>query len=317
MTTYVVTGGAGFIGSHIAAHLLQDGHEVRVLDNLLTGREENLRYLQSLGGALQIHRASITDFESLHPVFDGAEVVFHQAALPSVPRSVTNPLETHEHCVTGTLHVLKAAQERGVRRVVYAASSSAYGDVDVQYKTETLAPDPISPYGVAKLAGEYYCKVFHTVYGLETVALRYFNVFGARQDPNSQYAAVIPKFITRMLRGEAPVIYGTGEQSRDFTYIDNVVHGNVLASIAPRASGEVMNLATGGRVSLLELVEKLNAILGTQIAAEHTDPRPGDILHSQADISKAIDLLDFAPIVDFDEGLRRAVAFYRTQDDAQ
>jgi UDP-glucose 4-epimerase len=317
MTTYVVTGGAGFIGSHIAAHLLQDGHEVRVLDNLLTGREANLRYLQGLGGALQIHRASITDFESLHPVFDGAEVVFHQAALPSVPRSVSDPLETHKHCATGTLHVLKAAQETGVRRVVYAASSSAYGDVDVQYKTETLAPDPISPYGVAKLAGEYYCKVFHTVYGLETVALRYFNVFGARQDPNSQYAAVIPKFITRMLRGEAPIIYGTGEQSRDFTYIDNVVHGNVLASRAPRASGEVMNLATGGRVSLLDLVAKLNAILGTQIAAEHADPRSGDILHSQADINKAIDLLDFAPIVDFDEGLRRAVAFYRAQADAQ
>lgn len=310
MTTYVVTGGAGFIGSHIAERLLKDGHEVRVVDNLLTGRASNLEYLQSLDADLHIHNVSITDYDDLLPIFDGAEVIFHQAALPSVPRSVEEPLLTHAHCVTGTLHVLEAARNSGVRRVVYAASSSAYGDAKEDKKIETLSPDPISPYGVAKLAGEYYMKVYHTVYGLETVALRYFNVFGARQDPTSQYAAVIPKFITLMAEDKSPIIYGTGEQSRDFTYIDNVVHGNLLAADAPDASGQVMNLATGGNVNLMELVEKLNAVMGTDIAPQHDAPRPGDIMHSSANIDKATELLDFAPIVSFEEGLRRTVAFY-------
>lgn len=312
MTTYVVTGGAGFIGSHIAARLLQDGHTVRVIDNLLTGKQTNLDYLKTLDADLQIHTADITEFETLHPIFEGAEVVFHQAALPSVPLSIDNPIATHQNCVTGTLHVLKAAHETGVRRVVYAASSSAYGDVyDLPQKIETLSPNPISPYGVAKLAGEYYCRVFPICYGLETVALRYFNVFGARQDPNSQYAAVIPKFITRMLEDKAPIIYGTGEQSRDFTYIDNVVHGNLLAAHAPDASGEVMNLAMGGNVNLLELVDALNTALGTNIEPDHAPPRTGDIMHSSADINKAIDLLDYAPIVSFEEGLERTIAWYR------
>lgn len=310
MTTYVVTGGAGFIGSHIAARLLQDGHTVHVVDNLLTGNQSNLDYLQSLDADLHIHAVSITDYDDLLPIFDGVEVIFHQAALPSVPRSVAEPLLTHAHCVTGTLHVLEAARNSGVRRVVYAASSSAYGEAEADKKVETLSPDPISPYGVAKLAGEFYAKVYHTVYGLETVALRYFNVFGARQDPTSQYAAVIPKFITRIAEGKAPIIYGTGEQSRDFTYIDNVVHGNLLAATAPDASGEVMNLATGGNVNLLDLVDKLNDVMGTNIPAEHADPRPGDIMHSSADISKATELLDFTPIVSFEEGLRRTVEFY-------
>lgn len=308
---YVVTGGAGFIGSHIAERLLKDGHTVRVVDNLLTGKEAHLEYLRGLNAALEYYPVSITDYETLPPIFAGADVIFHQAALPSVPRSVANPLETHAHCVTGTLHVLNAARESGVRRVVYAASSSAYGDVEGEYKVETMPPNPISPYGAAKLAAEYYCQVFYRVYGLETVCLRYFNVFGARQDPASQYAAVIPKFITTMLAGKAPLIYGDGTQSRDFTYIDNVIHGNLLAAEAPDARGEVMNLATGGRVSLLELVEKINAILGTDIAPEHTEPRSGDILHSRAGIDKARDLLDFSPIVDFDEGLRRTVVWYQ------
>lgn len=308
---YIVTGGAGFIGSHIAARLLQEGHSVRVVDNLLTGKPEHLEYLKHLNADLTIHETSITEFESLHPIFEGAEVIFHQAALPSVPLSVEKPLETHHHCVTGTLHVLKAAQETGVRRVVYAASSSAYGDQEGEFKVETMAPEPISPYGVAKLAGEYYAQAFYHVYGLETVALRYFNVFGARQDPNSMYAAVIPKFITRMLEGQQPIIFGDGHQSRDFTYIDNVVHGNLLAAQAPDAVGEVMNLATGGRISLLELVDKLNAILGTNIDPIHEEPRPGDIMHSQADVNKAAELLDFAPIVSFDEGLRRTVEWYQ------
>lgn len=313
MTSYVITGGAGFIGSHIAAHLLQAGHEVRIVDNLLTGNPANLDYLRSLNGNLTIHPVSITDLAALYPIFKGAEVVFHQAALPSVPRSIANPLETHENCVTGTLYVLKAAQESGVRRVVYAASSSAYGDNDVEYKIETLSPAPISPYGVAKLAGEMYCQVFYKVYGLETVCLRYFNVFGARQDPTSEYSAVIPKFITRMLRGESPVIYGDGQQSRDFTYIDNVIHGNLLAATSPDACGEVMNLATGGNISLLDLVEQLNAILGTSIAPIHAPARTGDILHSQADIQKAAELLDFTPIISFNEGLRRTVEWYKEQ----
>jgi UDP-glucose 4-epimerase len=309
--TYVVTGGAGFIGSHIAARLVQDGQTVRVVDNLLTGKQENLDYLRALNGDLTIHSVSITEFETLHPVFQGAEVVFHQAALPSVPLSVEKPLETHAHCVTGTLHVLKAAQETGVRRVVYAASSSAYGDQEGEFKLETMAPDPISPYGAAKLAAEYYCKVFNTCYDLETVALRYFNVFGARQDPNSQYAAVIPKFITLMAEGKRPIIYGNGEQSRDFTYIDNVVHGNLLASEAPDAVGEVMNLATGGQVSLNELLAMLNNIMGMNVEAIYEPARAGDILHSRADIHKAQELLDFAPIVTFEEGLRRTVEWYQ------
>lgn len=312
--TYVVTGGAGFIGSHIAARLLQDGNAVRIVDNLLTGKPEHLEHLKSLNGDLTIHETSITEFEALHPIFEGAEVIYHQAALPSVPLSVEKPLETHLHCVTGTLHVLKAAQETGVRRVVYAASSSAYGDQEGEFKVETMAPEPISPYGVAKLAGEYYAQAFFHVYGLETVCLRYFNVFGARQDPNSMYAAVIPKFITLMLEGKAPIIFGDGHQSRDFTYIDNVVHGNLLAAEAPQAAGQVMNLATGGKVSLLELVDKLNVILGTNIEPIHEEARAGDIMHSQADVNKAAELLDFAPIVSFDEGLRRTVEWYKANE---
>lgn len=312
--TYVITGGAGFIGSHIAARLLKDGNTVRIVDNMLTGKPEHLEHLKSLDGDLAIHETSITEFETLHPIFEGAEVIYHQAALPSVPLSVERPLETHLHCVTGTLHVLKAAQETGVRRVVYAASSSAYGDQEGEFKVETMSPQPISPYGVAKLAGEYYAQAFFHVYGLETVCLRYFNVFGARQDPNSMYAAVIPKFITSMLEGKQPIIFGDGHQSRDFTYIDNVIHGNLLAAEAPEASGQVMNMALGGRISLLELVEKLNAILGTNIDPIHEAPRAGDILHSQADINKAAELLDFAPIVSFDEGLRRTVEWYKENE---
>lgn len=315
MTTYVVTGGAGFIGSHIAQRLLKEGHTVRIVDNLSTGRRSNLDALQGLGD-LQFHQVSITDKAALDPIFKGSEVVFHQAALPSVPLSVENPIATHEHCVTGTLNVLVAARDAGVRRVVYAASSSAYGDADSDVNVETMVPHPISPYGVAKLAGEYYCQAFAAVYPLETVCLRYFNVFGARQDPTSQYAAVIPIFTTAMLKGKRPTIFGDGLQARDFTYIDNVVHGNILASQAPNVSGEVMNLATGGSVSLNELMTKLNEVLGTSIDAIHAEPRPGDIKFSRANIDKARDLLDFSPVVEFDEGLRRTVAWYRSQNNA-
>lgn len=312
--TYVVTGVAGFIGSHLAERLLRDGATVRGVDNLLTGRQQNLEYLQRLGGDFHFYPTSIGDIDALKAIFDGAEVIFHEAALPSVPRSVENPRETHEHCVNGTLNVLEAARLVGVRRVVYAASSSAYGDVEGDAKHENIPPAPISPYGAAKLAGEYYCRVYYHTYGLETVCLRYFNVFGARQDPTSQYAAVIPLFITTMLDGGRPQIFGDGRQTRDFTYIDNVVHGNMLAASAPLAVGEVMNLASGGRVSLLELVDKLNHILGTSYAPLFLPPRQGDILHSRADIDKARRLLGYQPIIPFDEGLARTVRWYQNGD---
>lgn len=307
---YVVTGGAGFIGSHIAERLLADGHEVHIVDNLVTGSRANIAHLN---GSFQFHEVSITDRAALDRIFTGVDYVIHQAALASVPRSIDDPLLTHEYCVTGTLNVLLAARDAGVRRVVYAASSSAYGDVEEESQSERIPPRPISPYGAAKLAAEYYCQVFTHVYGLETVCLRYFNVFGPRQDPTSQYAAVIPLFITAMLRNQPPTIFGDGQQSRDFTYIDNIVHGNLLAAKAPDAAGQVMNLATGGRVNLLELVEKINRILGTAIDPIHDAPRPGDILHSRANIERAEELLDFAPVVDFDTGLARTIAWYRSR----
>ena len=308
--TYVVTGGAGFIGSHIAERLLKDGQQVRIVDNFSTGKRQNIAHLN---GDLDVHEISITDLDALHKAFAGADYVLHQAALPSVPRSIDDPLTTHEYNVTGTLNVLIAARDAGVRRVVYAASSSAYGDVEGEYKVESMPPRPLSPYGISKLTGEYYCQVFTGVYGLETVALRYFNVFGPRQDETSQYSAVIPLFISAMLRGQPPTIYGDGTQSRDFTYIDNVVHGNLLALRAPRAAGQVMNLATGGRFSLLDLVDAINELLGTQIAPQHAAPRSGDIKHSRADIARARDLLGFEPVVTFLDGLARTIEWYRTR----
>jgi UDP-glucose 4-epimerase len=308
----VVTGGAGFIGSHITERLLREGHEVHVVDNFLTGHRSNLDHLAA-EPKLTIHEQSVTELEPLRALFEGVDTVFHQAALPSVPRSVADPLETHRHCVTGTLTVLEAARTAGVRRVVYASSSSVYGDVEGDFKVETMPPQPKSPYGAAKLAAEYYCRVFYETYGLETVALRYFNVFGPRQDPTSAYAAVIPTFITQMIDGEPPTIYGDGLQSRDFTFIDNVVHGNLLAAQAPAAAGQVMNLALGQRVTLLDLVDKLNRILGTDYAPVHAAERAGDIKHSRAAIDKARALLDYAPVVDFDTGLARTAAWYQNQ----
>lgn len=307
----VVTGGAGFIGSHIAAHLLKEGHKVRVIDNLLTGKQENLDYLRSLEGNLEIFSASITDLDAIKSAFSGAGIVYHQAALPSVPRSVDNPLETHEHCTTGTLNVLVAARDAGCKRVVYAASTSAYGETDAPVQDEGILPDPMSPYAVAKLAGEYYCRCFAKVYDLETVCLRYFNVFGPRQDPTSTYAAAIPLFIKKMLKGETPTIFGDGEQTRDFTYVDNIVHGNILASQAPDANGQVMNLATGTSVSVNTLIETLNRVMGTSITPDYAPARPGDIKFSSADIRRAQDLLDFAPLVDLESGLAHTVDWYR------
>ena len=309
--TYVVTGAAGFIGSHIAERLLRDGQRVRVIDNLLTGKQAHLNFLEALDGDLSITIGSITEPETLRAVFEDADYALHQAALPSVPRSIADPLETHHHCVTGTLNVLIAARDAGVKRVVYAASSSAYGDQAGVAKIESMNPAPISPYGVAKLTGEYYAAAFSHSCGLETVSLRYFNVFGPRQDPTSTYAAAIPKFITAMLRGEGPTIYGDGTQTRDFTYVDNIVRGNLLACAAPRAVGETINLASGGRILIKDLAAQLNTILETDLAPIYTDERPGDIKHSRADIAKARDLLGFEPIVSFDEGLRRTVNWYR------
>ncbi len=309
--TYVITGGAGFIGSHIADRLLREGHRVRIIDNFATGNRANI---DELRGDLDVHEVSITDADALAPIFAGADYVFHQAALASVPRSVADPLTTHHANITGTLNVLIAARDAGVKRVVYAASSSAYGEVTTDAQDESLAPAPLSPYGVSKLAGEYYCRTFTHVYGLETVCLRYFNVFGPRQDETSQYAAVIPRFITAMLRGDQPTIYGDGEQARDFTYIDNVVHGNLLALKAPDAAGEVMNMALGGSISLLGLVEKLNRLLATDIQPQHTEARKGDIRFSRARIDKAIELLDFAPVVSFDDGLARTVEWFKQRE---
>lgn len=311
--TYVVTGAAGFVGSHMAEYLIRSGQRVRVIDNLLTGNPDHLTFLESLNGDLRIVKASITDLAALQALFKGADYVLHQAALPSVPRSMADPLETHRHCVTGSLNVLIAARANDVKRVVYAASSSAYGDQPGEAKVESMPPAPISPYGAAKLAGEYYMRSFYQAYGLETVALRYFNVFGARQDPHSAYAAVIPKFIKLMLNGERPPMYGDGRQSRDFTYIDNVVHGSLLACAAKEAAGEVINLAAGGQVILNDLVAKLNIILDTCLPPIYLEERPGDIKHSRADIAKAGQLLGYEPIVDFDEGLRRTAAWYRQQ----
>jgi UDP-glucose 4-epimerase len=307
---FVVTGGAGFIGSHIAERLLRDGQRVRIVDNFETGKRENL---DALHGDLEVYEVSITDQAALAPIFAGVDTVFHQAALPSVLRSIHDPLTTHAYNATGTLNVLLAARDAGVRRVVYAASSSAYGEIAGEFKVESMSPQPLSPYGVAKLTGELYCQSFARVYGLETVCLRYFNVFGPRQDPLSQYAAVIPLFITAMLKGDAPTIHGDGLQSRDFTYIDNVVHGNLLAARSADANGQVMNLATGARITLLDLVHKINALLGTSIQPRHDPAREGDIRHSRADINKARDLLDYTPVVDFDTGLRRTFDWYRDQ----
>ncbi len=307
--TYLVTGGAGFIGSHMVDVLLDAGHTVRVVDNFVTGKRENLAHVAD---HIELHEISITDRDRLAEAMQGVDYVFHLAALASVPRSVKDPLSSNENNITGTLNVLMTARDAGVRRVVYAGSSSAYGGVTDGSASEDMMPQPMSPYGVAKLAGEYYCQAFTHVYGLETVTNRYFNVFGPRQDPQSAYAAVIPKFITRMLDGQPPVVEGDGLQSRDFTYIANVVHGNLLACHTPGVSGQVFNIALGGSINLLQMIDRLNALLGENIAPEFTDPRPGDVRHSRADIDKARELLNYEPIVSFDDGLARTLEWYQT-----
>jgi nucleoside-diphosphate-sugar epimerase len=308
-TTYLVTGGAGFIGSHMVDALLADGHTVRVVDNFLTGKRENLFHVM---GRIDLREISITDLDALHEAMQGVDYVFHMAALASVPRSVTDPIASNENNVTGTLNVLIAARDAGVKRVVFAASSSAYGNLESEFKSEDMLPCPLSPYAAAKLAGEQYCQAFTEVYGLETVAVRYFNVFGPRQDPLSTYAAVIPKFVTAMLDDQSPVVEGDGLQSRDFTYIDNVVHGNLLACHTEGVAGEVINIACGDRINLLDMIEMMNTIMGKNIKPAFTDPRPGDVKHSRAAIDKARRLLGYEPVVSFQEGLAETVAWYET-----
>ena len=308
--TYLVTGGAGFIGSHLVDALVGEGQRVRVVDNFSTGKRENLTQSRE---AIELFECSITDRPALAEAMRGVDYVFHLAALASVPRSVDDPLACHEHNVTGTLNVLLVARDAGVRRVVYAGSSSAYGDVESEFKAEDMLPNPLSPYAAAKLAGEHYCQAFTTVYGLETVTVRYFNVFGPRQDPLSTYAAVIPKFVTAMLRGEPPHVEGDGLQTRDFTYIDNVVHGTLLACRMPGVAGEVFNIACGSRISLLEMIDLLNGLLGESIAPDFVAPRPGDVRHSRAAIARAQRLLGYEPLVPFEEGLARTLAWYRAQ----
>jgi UDP-glucose 4-epimerase len=300
MTKCLVTGGAGFIGSHLVEALRARGHEVRVLDNFSTGDPGNLA---SMRDEVEIIDGDVTDSEAVRNAMRGMELVFHQAALASVPRSVADPAATHEACATGTLNVLLAARDTGVRRVVYAASSSAYGNSDRLPKRETDPTAPLSPYAVAKLTGEHYCAAFSEVYGLETVRLRYFNVFGPRQSPDSPYAAVIPRFLQAMLQGRSPRVHGNGEQSRDFTFIADVVQANLLAAEAPGVSGKVYNIACGRRTSLLELIATMNRLLGTGLEPIHEPPRPGDVRHSQADISRAMTDLGYRPRTNIESGV--------------
>ncbi|HEY4098738.1 MAG TPA: SDR family oxidoreductase [Baekduia sp.] len=299
----LVTGGAGFIGSHLAGRLLQEGHEVRILDSFATGRRENLAVLDGV----ELVEGDVQSFERAHAAVQGCDMVLHQAALPSVPRSIQDPLTSAAVNTTGTLNVLLAARDAGARRVVFASSSSVYGASRELPKHEGMPTLPISPYAVSKLAAEGYCRAFTEVYDLECVALRYFNVFGPRQDPQSQYAAVVPRFITAVLDGQRPQVFGDGSHSRDFTYIDNVVEANLLALTAPAAAGEAFNIACGERYTLNELLATIGEVLGTEVVADYADRRPGDVAHSQADIAKAGRLLGFTPRVGFVDGIRATV----------
>lgn len=306
----LVTGGAGFIGSNLADELIKRGAKVRIVDNFLTGFRENL---DEISGDFDFIEADIADAQAMRKAVEDVEVVFHQAALPSVPRSVDNPLETHNACVNGTFNILNAAREAGVKRVIYAASSSAYGDQQTLPKVETMRPEPLSPYAAAKLAGELYCTVFSQVYGLETFALRYFNVFGPRQNPSSQYSGVISRFIDAFMKGGTPVIYGDGLQSRDFTYIANVVDANIKAAEATSGIGEVMNVANGERVSLLELVDVLKQVTGrTEVEVDFQPERTGDVKHSQADNARAKEWLGYEKLVGLDEGIRRTIDWWKS-----
>ncbi len=310
MGACLVTGGAGFIGSHLVRRLLELGERVRVLDDFSTGRRSNLAGLEQ---NCELIEGDIRDRGLVQGCMHGVEVVFHLAARASVPRSVEQPLAAHEVNVTGTLNLLLAAREAGVRRFVYSSSSAAYGDTPTLPKSEEMAPQPQSPYAVSKLAGEYYCTCFARVYGLSTISLRYFNVFGPRQDPDSPYAAAIPAFLARMLRGQPPIIYGDGEQSRDFCYIDNVVEANLRAAGAAGGGGEVVNIACGERITLNAIVALINRRLGTDLSPLYEPPRPGDVRHSLAALERARAVLGYEPRIMFAEGLERTIEWYRRQ----
>lgn len=309
MKTYLVTGGAGFIGSHISEELVRRGERVRVLDNFLTGKRENLSTFQNL---IELIEGDIRDLETCQRSLRGVDYVLHQAALPSVPRSIQEPLLSHDINVNGTLNLLVAAVEAKVKKFVFASSSSVYGDDPELPKKEESQGKPLSPYAVHKITAEKYCQVFHEIYGLETICLRYFNVFGPHQDPSSQYAAAIPLFITLMLKGERPQIFGDGEQSRDFTHVANVVEANIRAIEAPAAAaGQIFNIACGERTTINAMASEIASLLGVAIVPFYADPRPGDILHSYAAIEKARKILGFEPSVGFKQALKKTVAWYK------
>lgn len=305
----LVTGGAGFIGSNLADELIRQGARVSIIDNLITGFRENL---EEIRGDFDFIEGDLNDDAALGKALEDVSIVFHQAALPSVPRSVETPRETHQACVNATFNLLCKAKETGVRRLIYAASSSAYGDQKTLPKVETMLPEPLSPYAGAKLMGEYYCQVFNKVYGLETFSLRYFNVFGPRQNPSSMYSGVISRFIDALLSGKTPVIYGDGEQSRDFTYIANVVNANIKAAQTSKGIGTVLNAANGERISLNELLDVLQRITGkTGVEAEYQPARKGDVKHSQADNTRAREWLGYEKLVDLEEGLRLTIDWWK------
>ncbi len=314
MAHILVTGGGGFIGSNLVEALLKQGDTVRVLDDFSTGKKENLEFSQldkTVASRPEILEGDMADREVCQKAVEDIDYILHQAAIPSVPRSVAQPVESNDANINGTLNLLVEARDAGVKRMVFASSSSVYGNTPTLPKVETITPNPLSPYAVQKLTAEHYFRIFYELYGLETVCLRYFNVFGPRQDPNSEYSAVIPKFIKALLEGARPTIFGDGEQSRDFTHVDNVVYGNLLALEAPKAAGKAMNLACGGRLTLNELLAILNKIIGSDIEPIYADPRPGDVKHSHADISLSEDLLGYKMEVSTEEGLARTVDYFK------
>ena len=315
MALYLITGVAGFIGSSLARTVLTQGDQVRGIDNFLTGKRENIAEIE---GKIDFRQVDLADLDALHDACRGVDYIFHEAAIPSVPKSVLDPLGSNRANVDGTVHLLIAAKDAQVKRVVYAASSSAYGDTPTLPKHEEMVPNPISPYAVAKLVGEYYMASFYRCYGLETVSLRYFNIFGPRQDPSSPYSGVLAKFITQMLAGEQPTIFGDGTQSRDFTYIDNVVSANLLAMKAPasQVAGRLFNVATGERFDLNQTFQLLKKIISFEGEVKYGPDRAGDVKHSLADLSRAAKFLGYKPVVNFEEGLRRTVEWYQGQQKA-
>ncbi len=308
MERFLITGGAGFIGSNICRQLVSEGCFVRVVDNLITGNKANL---DGIIDKIEYIEADMGDPNIAGGLMKDIDIVLHQGAVPSVPKSVDDPATTHKHCVDATFTLLLAARDAGVKRFVYAASSSSYGDSPTMPKVETMVTNPLSPYAVAKLVGEYYCKVFYSVFGLETIALRYFNVFGPNQDPTSQYAAAIPAFVTAILKDQSPTVYGDGEQSRDFSYIDNVVEANLLAGRAPKTEGQVVNIACGEQITINAVIGLINQLLGKDVKTNYAPQRAGDVKHSLADITLAEKVIGYKPVTDFRTGLEKAIQWYR------